>query len=50
VFGYFTRWREQGVVSQIHDRLRAELRDRDGRDPMVSAGIVDAQSVICSGS
>ena len=45
VFGYFTRWREQGVVAKMHDRLRDELRDRDGRDPMASAGIVDAQSV-----
>jgi transposase len=45
VFGYFTRWREQGVVEQIHGRLRDAVRDRDGRDPMASAGIVDAQSV-----
>ena len=45
VFGYFTRWREQGVVQQMHNRLREQVRDRDGRDPMASAGIVDAQSV-----
>jgi transposase len=45
VFGYFARWREQGVVEQIHGRLRDAVRDRDGRDPMASAGIVDAQSV-----
>ena len=45
VFGYFTRWREQGVVQQMHNRLRDQVRDRDGRDPMASAGIVDAQSV-----
>jgi len=45
VFGYFTRWREQGVVERMHDRLRDEARDAAGRDPMASAGIVDAQSV-----
>jgi transposase len=45
VFGYFTRWREQGVVTRMHDRLRDAARDAAGRDPMASAGIVDAQSV-----
>lgn len=45
VFGYFARWRRDGVVAAIHDRLRDEVRDRDGRDPMASAGIVDAHSV-----
>jgi transposase len=45
VFGYFTRWRQDGVVASIHDRLRDAVRDEAGRDPMASAGIVDAQSV-----
>jgi transposase len=45
VFGYFTRWRREGVVARMHDRLRDEVRDQAGRDPMASAGIVDAQSV-----
>jgi transposase len=29
----------------VHDALRDQLRDADGRDPMTSAAIVDAQSV-----
>ena len=45
VFGYFTRWRKDGVVTAIHDRLRDAVRDEAARDPMASAGIVDAQSV-----
>jgi transposase len=45
VFGYFTRWRKDGVVAAIHDRLRDAVRDEAARDPMASAGIVDAQSV-----
>jgi len=45
VFGYFTRWRKDGVVQAIHDRLRDAVRDAAERDPMASAGIVDAQSV-----
>jgi transposase len=45
VFGYFTRWRRDGVVLRMHDRLRDAARDEAGRDPMASTGIVDAQSV-----
>ncbi|ELB89848.1 putative transposase, partial [Rhodococcus wratislaviensis IFP 2016] len=45
VFGYFQRWNESGVTDRIHDALRAKLRDRSGRDPMASAGMVDAQAV-----
>jgi transposase len=45
VFRYFSRWRREGVVQRVHDRLRDAVRDAEGRDPMASAGIVDAQSV-----
>jgi transposase len=33
------------VTDRIHDALRARARDRGGRDPMASAGMVDAQAV-----
>jgi transposase len=42
---YFKQWNEQGITDRIHDALRAAVRDGAGRDPMASAGIVDAQSV-----
>lgn len=45
VFWYFTTWREEGVVDRLHDALRDQVRDAAGRDPMASAGCVDAQSV-----
>jgi transposase len=45
VYWYFKRWRDDGTVDHVHDALRDRLRDDDGRDPMVSAGIIDAQSV-----
>ncbi len=45
VYWYFKRWNEAGVTDRIHDALRAAVRDADGRDPMASAGVVDAQSV-----
>jgi transposase len=45
VYWYFKRWNAEGTTDRIHDALRAAVRDDAGRDPMASAGIVDAQSV-----
>ena len=45
MFWYFKKWREEGVVDRLHDALRDRVRDAEGRDPMASAGCVDAQSV-----
>ena len=45
VFWWFQKWSRNGVVRQLHDRLRDAVRDGEGRDPPASAGIVDAQSV-----
>jgi transposase len=45
VFWYFKQWRQEGLTDRLHDRLRDRVRDAQGRDPMVSAGCVDAQSV-----
>jgi hypothetical protein len=50
VFWYFQMWSRHGVVRQLRDRLRDAMRDGDGRDPMASAGIVDAQSVNSAGT
>ena len=45
VYWYFKRWNAEGTTDRIHDALRAAVRDAAGRDPMASAGIVDAQSI-----
>jgi len=45
VYDYFTAWTDDGTVERVHTRLRDALRDRGGRDPMASAGVVDSQSV-----
>jgi transposase len=45
VYWHFRRWSADGTVDHIHDTLRDRVRDADGRDPMASAGIIDAQSV-----
>jgi transposase len=45
VYWYFQRWNAEGTTDRIHDALRDAVRDAADRDPMASAGIVDAQSI-----
>jgi len=45
VYWYFKRWNAEGTTDRVHNALRDATRDAAGRDPMASAGIVDAQSV-----
>ncbi|MFB7329693.1 IS5 family transposase [Streptomyces sp. NPDC056190] len=41
----FRRWRDQALVREFHDRLRAQVRERLGRDAEPTAGVIDSQSV-----
>jgi putative transposase len=45
VYGLFARWRDDGVLAWIRDRLRAAVRTAGGRHPEPSAAIMDSQSV-----
>lgn len=45
VYARFRRWSQEGVLEQVHDRLRELWRQRQRRDPDPSGGIVDSQSV-----
>lgn len=45
VYWHFARWRDDSTVDGLHDTLRDQCRDADGRDPMASGGVIDAQSV-----
>ncbi|MGC0334812.1 transposase [Streptomyces sp. SAI-170] len=45
VYAFFTRWRDAGLVTELHERLREAVRTGEGRSPEPSAGIVDSQSV-----
>ncbi|MEB8337591.1 IS5 family transposase, partial [Streptomyces endophyticus] len=45
VYAFFRRWRDHGLVKEFHDRLRARLRQRAGRDEQPTAGVIDSQSV-----
>ena len=45
VYAFFRRWRDHGLVGEFHDRLRAQVRTRAGRDAEPTAGVIDSQSV-----
>jgi putative transposase len=49
VFHYFRRWRIDGTWERMNRALRRRSREKLGRDPEPSAGIVDAQSVKTTG-
>ena len=45
VFYYFWPWRKMGIWQQIHDTLRGDLRQAEGRQRQPSAGSIDSQTV-----
>jgi len=49
VFHYFRPWRLDGTWERMNQAMRRRLRERLGRHPEPSAGIVDAQSVKTTG-
>ena len=45
VYGFFTRWRDDGTWARVHDVLRDQVRALEGRDPLPTAAVIDSQSV-----
>jgi transposase len=45
VYDYYAKWQSDGTTQQIHDLLRAQVRQAEGRDSSASAAALDAQSV-----
>ena len=45
VYATFRRWSRAGVFEQVHDRLRAMWREREGRANGPSGALLDTQSV-----
>jgi putative transposase len=45
VYGYFRKWRLDKTWQHIHDRLRGDVREQEGRERQPSAAIIDSQSV-----
>jgi transposase len=44
VYSYFRKWRMSGLWQEINDALRPRVRQRAGKSPTPSAGIMDSQS------
>ena len=49
VFSQFARWRRDGTVRRMHDRLRGLAREAAGRPPEPSAAIIDSQTARATG-
>lgn len=45
VYGFFTRWRDDGTWARVHDTLRDQVRVLEGRGPLPTAAVIDSQSV-----
>lgn len=45
VYRFFRRFLAQGLLAELHDRLRRRTRKAASRDPEPTAGIIDSQSV-----
>jgi len=45
VYYYFSVWKHDGILEQVHESLVEKIRNREGRNEEPSVGIIDAQSV-----
>jgi putative transposase len=49
VYYHFRKWRLDGRLRQAHERLRAAVRESEGRNPDPSGAVIDSQAVKGSG-
>lgn len=49
VWASFRRWRDTGVLAQVHDALRALVRQQAGKSVEPTAAILDSQAVRTAG-
>jgi transposase len=45
VYYYFNKWKCDGTIKEIHERLRDSTRKRAGKESSPSLGLIDSQSV-----
>ena len=45
VWDHFWRWRNAGTLERVHEALRHQVRQKEGKAACPSAAIVDSQSV-----
>jgi putative transposase len=49
VHSQLTRWRKDGTLQRMHDRLREHAREKEGREREPSAAVVDSQTTRATG-
>jgi transposase len=49
VYYHFRKWRRDGWLRQARDRLRAAVRETEGRDRDPSGAVIDSQAVKSTG-
>jgi putative transposase len=49
VYDHFRRWRQGSTLEQIHEVLREETREKQGRKKTPTAAVLDTQSVKTAG-
>src|SRR5215208_7784554 len=49
VYYHFRKWRLDGRLRQAHERLRAAVRESEGRNPDPSGAVIDSQALKGSG-
>lgn len=45
VYYYFTCWKKNGIIEQIHEALRDIVRKKTGRHKLPSLALIDSQSI-----
>ena len=45
VYHYYRKWRQDGTWDKIHDGLRRQVRQSEGKEATPSLAIIDSQSV-----
>ena len=45
VYYYFNKWKNEGIIEELLDKLRSMVRIRSGRNESPSMGIIDSRSV-----
>src|ERR1043166_1164616 len=45
VWDHFWRWRNNGLLTRVHDALREKVRKEAGKEPTPSVAIIDSQSL-----
>jgi len=45
VYFYFRKWTSEGLIEEIHDKLREKIRKQKGKEVSPSLGLIDSQTV-----